>query len=126
VVRDMKGAENVLPTYLRGGVPVSLATDDEAIVRSELSWYFRRAVEGYNVEYPTLKRMVRDSLEHAFLPGASVWVAPEDFRMVAACANEGLGDEPRDAACREFLAGSEKARLQWKEEKEFAQFEAKF
>jgi adenosine deaminase len=126
LVRDMKGSENVLPTYLRGGVPVSLATDDEAIVRSELTWYFRRAVEGYNVDYHRLKRMVRDSLEHAFLAGASLWVAPEDFTMVAACANEKLSDKPAGASCREFLAGSEKARLQWKEENEFARFESKF
>jgi hypothetical protein len=126
LVRDMKGSENVLPTYLRGRVPVSLATDDEAIVRSELTWYFRRAVEGYNVDYRTLKRMVRDSLEHAFLAGASLWVAPENFRMVAACANVKLGDKPSGASCREFLAGSEKARLQWKEENEFARFESKF
>jgi len=70
--------------------------------------------------------MVRDSLEHAFLAGASLWVAPEDFRMVAACANEKLGDKPAGASCREFLAGSEKARLQWKEENEFARFESKF
>jgi hypothetical protein len=126
LVRDMKGSENVLPTYLRGGVPVSLATDDEAIVRSELTWYFRRAVEGYNVDYLTLKRMVRDSLEHAFLAGASLWVAPEDFRMVAACSKEKLSDKPAGALCREFLASSEKARLQWKEENEFARFESKF
>jgi adenosine deaminase len=126
VVREMRGSENVLPTYLRGGVPVSLATDDEAIVRSQLTWYFRRAVEGYGIDYRTLKRMVRDSLEHAFLPGASLWVAPEEFTMVAACANEKLSDEPSGARCRDFLAGSEKARLQWKEENEFARFESKF
>jgi hypothetical protein len=126
VVRDMKWRENVLPTYLRGGVPVSLATDDEAVVRSELTWYFRRAVEGYNVDYRTLKRMVRDSLEHAFLAGASLWAAPEDFKMVAACANEKLGAGPAGAPCLEFLVGSEKARLQWKEENEFARFESRF
>jgi adenosine deaminase len=107
-------------------VPVSLATDDEAIVRSQLTWYFRRAVEGYGIDYRTLKRMVRDSLEHAFLPGASLWVAPEDFTMVAACANEKLSREPGSAACRDFLAGSEKARLERKEENEFARFESRF
>ena len=126
LVRDMKGRENVLPIYLRGGVPVSLATDDEAIVRSQLTWYFRRAVEGYNIDYVTLKRMVRDSLEHAFLPGASLWVAPENFSVGAACAGERLGGEAAGAACREFLQGSEKARLEWKEEAAFAEFEAKF
>ena len=126
VVRDMKGRDNVLPIYLHAGVPVSLATDDEAIVRSELTWYFRRAVVGYDIDYPTLKRMVRDSLEHAFLPGASLWVGPEHFTKVAACANEKLDDEPKGAECQDFLAGSERARLQWREEREFARFEAGF
>ncbi|MGA8144062.1 MAG: hypothetical protein WB987_09270 [Candidatus Acidiferrales bacterium] len=126
VVRDMKGRENVLPIYLRGGVPVSLATDDEGIVRSELTWYFRRSVEGYNLDYRTLKRMVRDSLDHAFLPGASLWAEPEKFTVVAACASENAGGEIASAGCRDFLMGSEKARIEWKEEGEFARFEAGF
>ncbi len=126
VVRDMKGRDNVLPIYLAAGVPVSLATDDEAIVRSELTWYFRRAVLGYDIDYRALKRMVRDSLEHAFLPGASLWVAPENFTVVPACAAEKLGGEVTSASCREFLAGSERARLQWKEEGQFSAFEAGF
>jgi adenosine deaminase len=125
-VRSMTGAENVLPVYLRAGVPVALATDDEGIVRSELTWYFKRAVVGYHVDYPTLKRMVRDSLEHAFVPGASLWVAPENFTMGAACSSEGLAAEPQSAACRSFLAGSERARLEFKEESEFSRFEAQF
>jgi hypothetical protein len=127
VVRGMTGSENVLPVYLRAGVPVALATDDEAIVRSELTWYFKRAFEGYHVDYPTLKHMVRDSLEHAFLPGASLWVAPENFTMLPACSSERPEEkDPRSAACRNFLASSERARLQWKEEAEFNRFEAQF
>jgi adenosine deaminase len=126
VVRGMTGADNVLPIYLRAGVPVAIATDDEGIVRSELTWYFKRAVVGYHVDYPTLKRMVRDSLDHAFVPGASLWTAPENFTMVGACANDRLESEPPSAGCRELLAGSERARLEWKEEVEFARFEAGF
>ncbi len=126
VVRGMTGSENVLPVYLRAGVPVALATDDEGIVRSELTWYFKRAVEGYHADYPTLKRMVRDSLDHAFVPGASLWIAPENFTMVSACSNENTETEPQSAACRNLLAGSERARLEWKEETEFSRFEAQF
>lgn len=126
VVRGMTGAENVLPIYLRAGVPVAIATDDEGIVRSELTWYFRRAVLGYRVDYPTLKRMVRDSVDHAFVPGASLWSAAENFAMVAACASDRLEAEPASANCREYLARSERARLEWKEEVEFARFEAAF
>lgn len=126
VVRGMTGADNVLPIYLYAGVPVAIATDDEGIVRSELTWYFKRAVAGYHLDYPTLKRMVRDSLDHAFVPGASLWTAPENFTMVGACANDRLEAEPSSAGCRAFLAGSERARLEWKEEVEFARFEAQF
>ena len=126
VVRGLTGSENVLPIYLRAGVPVALATDDEGIVRSELTWYFKRAVEGYRVDYPTLKRMVRDSLEHAFAPGASLWIAPENFTIVSACSSERPETEPQSAACRNFLAGSERARLEWIEETEFSRFEAQF
>jgi adenosine deaminase len=122
----MTGSENVLPIYLRAGVPVSLATDDEGIVRSELTWYFRRAVEGYHLDYPTLKRMVRDSLDHAFVPGASLWTAPENFTIVPACASDRPQPEPESLACRSLLAASEKARLEWREESEFSQFEAQF
>ncbi len=126
VVRGLTGSENVLPIYLRAGVPVALATDDEGIARSELTWYFRRAVEGYHVDYPTLKRMVRDSLEHAFAPGAGLWIAPENFTMVSACSSERPGTEAQSAACRNFLASSERARLEWVEETEFSRFEAQF
>jgi adenosine deaminase len=126
VVRGMTGEDNVLPIYLRAGVPVAIATDDEGIVRSELTWYFKRAVVGYHLDYPALKRLVRDSLEHAFVPGASLWVAPENFTMVPACANKTLEPEPESTTCRNFLAGSEKARLEWKEEVEIASFEGWF
>jgi adenosine deaminase len=122
----MTGAENVLPIYLHAGVPVSIATDDEGIVRSQLSWYFRRAVEGYGVDYAGLKQMVRASLDHAFLPGASLWVAPDKFVMGAPCAGETPIPEPASAACRNFLESSEKARLEWKEEVEFSRFETQF
>jgi adenosine deaminase len=55
-----------------------------------------------------------------------LWAAPENFTVGAACAGERLGGEAAGAACREFLQGSEKARLEWKEEVQLAAFEAKF
>jgi adenosine deaminase len=123
VVRAMRGRDNVLPMYLRAGVPVALATDDEGIVRSQLTWYFKRAVEGYHLDYITLKTMVRDSLDHAFVPGASFWRRPEQFSPVDACKNEPADGAPRATACRRFLARSERAALEWREEVEFTKFE---
>jgi adenosine deaminase len=126
LVRGMTGEENVLPIYLRAGVPVAIATDDEGIVRSELTWYFRRAVVGYRVDYATLKRMVRASLEHAFLPGASLWVGPDNFKAVTACAESLANGSAPPKACGDLLESSEKARLEWKEEAEFGKFESQF
>jgi adenosine deaminase len=126
VILGVRGRDHPLPVYLRSGVPVALATDDEGVSRSELTWEFERAVETYHLDYAALKRMVRDSLDHNFLPGPSLWTAPERFSMVPACAGENLLAEPASAGCRRFLDGSERARIEWKEEVEFSRFEAGF
>jgi adenosine deaminase len=71
VVRGMYGRDNVLPIYLRNHVPIALATDDEAVVRSDLTDYFLRAVVGYGVDYPTLKTFARNSIRYAFVDPAT-------------------------------------------------------
>ena len=71
VVRGMYGRDNVLPIYLRNHVPIALATDDEAVVRSYLTEYFERAVAGYGIDYPTLKTFARNSIRYAFVDAAT-------------------------------------------------------
>jgi adenosine deaminase len=71
VVRGMYGRDNVLPIYLRNHVPIALATDDEAVVRSYLTEYFQRAVVGYGIDYPTLKTFARNSIRYAFVDPAT-------------------------------------------------------
>jgi adenosine deaminase len=118
---------DVLPIYLNAGVPVSLATDDEGGARSNLTQTFERAVEGYHVTYPVLKRMVRDSLQHGFIEGADLWTGPEQFgHMTAACATTQLVAQPAAGTCATLLAASPKATLEWKEEVAFAEFERGF
>jgi adenosine deaminase len=126
LVRGMRGRDNVLPIYLHAGVPLALATDDEAVIRADLTTSFVRAVEGYGVSYRQLKTMVRDSLDHAFLPGASLWRAPETFVPVLACSRDAASDVPASAGCRSLLANSERASLEWREEVAFAKFESAF
>jgi hypothetical protein len=119
--------EDILPAYLQAGVPVALATDDEGGARSDLTQTFMRAVQGYHVGYAGLKTMVRDSLEHAFLPGADLWAAPEEFtQMNRACAGTPLAAMPAPGACRTFLARSQRATIEWREEVAFAAFERGF
>jgi len=123
VVREIPNNENPYAIYSRAGVPLALATDDEGIVRSDLTFYFRTAVVDFHARYPELKTMVRNSLDYAFVPGESLWASKEEKSFAGACAGQAVKPEPDSPACKEFLASSEKARLEWKEEVEFGEFE---
>jgi hypothetical protein len=126
VILGVGGDDHPLPAYMKYGVPVALATDDEGVNRSDLTHEYLRAVESYHLSYVDLKRMARQSLEHSFLPGLSLWTDTKlVFRMTAACASDALVEKP-SAACEDFLASNERARMQWKLETEFAKFEKKY
>ncbi len=116
------GPRHPLPVYRRFGVPVALSTDDEGVSRSDLTQEYVRAVLEFGLDYDDLKTISRDSLSYSFLPGASLWEGDEQRTVVAACADTDPADAPA-AGCAAFLAGSEKARLQWRLERAFAAFE---
>lgn len=126
-ILGISGDHHPLPIYQKYGVPVAISTDDEGVARSDMTHEYLRAVEGYGLPYSVLKRMTRQSLEHSFLPGASLWASTRgEFRRVAACATDSAGSEKPSAACGKFLAANEHAREQWRLEAEFAKFERKF
>jgi adenosine deaminase len=129
VILNVKGGDHPLTMYRKYGVPVALSTDDEGVSRIDLTHEYVRAVETYHFTYLELKNMVRTGLEHDFLPGQSLWVAPkagDSFaRTVAACAAQ-LGKEEPEGKCAEFLKGSEKAMQQFELERRFKVFEASF
>jgi hypothetical protein len=66
LILGVKGSRHPFRTYLKYGVPVALVTDDAGVSRSTLTLEFRKAVEEQGVDYPTLKRMARNSLEYSF------------------------------------------------------------
>src|SRR5205085_3832918 len=70
-ILGVSGTQHPLATYLKYGVPVALATDDEGVSRSEISREFLRAVEDQGLGYLQLKAMARISLQYAFISGAS-------------------------------------------------------
>jgi adenosine deaminase len=82
-------------------------------------------VQTYGLGYADLKHMVRTSLEHSFLPGASLWRDPDVFEQrVPECSKDKVtGGEP-SSACAEFLRSSEKATQQWELERRFGAYEA--
>jgi adenosine deaminase len=127
VILGVSGDDHPLPIYMKYGVPVALSTDDEGVNRSDMTHEYLRAVESYRLSYADLKRMARQSVEHSFLPGQSLWTDTKlVFRMAPACVGDAAGAEKPTAGCEQFLAASERARMQWKLEAEFARFEMKY
>ncbi len=127
VILGVSGKSHPFPIYREYGVPVALSTDDEGVSRITLTHEYVRAAETYGLRYADLKNVVRTGLEHAFLPGASLWRQQDRYtRSVAACSGEVLGAEKQSGQCAAFLAGSEKARQQWELEKRFREFESKY
>jgi len=120
------GVPHPLPLYLKHGVPVALATDDVGVARSDTIAEYMRAVQHFGLTYSQLKTMVRNSLEYSFLPGASLWADAAKFRRTAACGADNPSSSKPSASCQRLLEGSERARLQWKLEAEFARFEKQF
>jgi adenosine deaminase len=126
-ILDVSGDDHPLPAYMKYGVPVALSSDDEGVARSNMTHEYLRALESYHLTYIELKRMTRQSIEHSFLPGESLWAETKIiFRPVSACASDVAGAEKPSDGCAKFLAANERAREQWKLEAEYAKFEKKF
>ena len=126
MILGVSGDDHPLPIYMKYGVPVALASDDEGVARSDMTHEYLRAVETYHLSYADLKRIARQSIEHSFLPGQSLWKDTKlVFRLVPPCAADQAGIGKRSAACEKFLATNERARMQWKLESEFQEFEKK-
>ena len=66
-ILGIRGNRHPLRTYLRHGVPVTLATDDEGVSRSTLTLEYRRAVLEQGLDYQTIKAMARNSIAFAFV-----------------------------------------------------------
>jgi adenosine deaminase len=121
VILGVRGKDHPLSAYLAYGVPVALATDDEGVSRSEMTMEYLKAAREQGLGYRTLKAMARNSLQHAFIEGESLWRDTRSFTPVAACAAAAGGID--GARCREHAARSPKARLQHELERAFADFE---
>jgi len=127
VILGITGLHHPLPEYLAAGVPVALSTDDEGVSRIDLTHEYVRAVTDFGLNYTDLKKSARTSLEHSFLPGASLWAALDKFGApVAACSAQPLGAAKPSTPCAAFLVTSAKAEAQWDLESRYRSFEASF
>jgi len=122
MILGVKGEDHPFPIYRKYGVPVTLATDDQGVARSNITAEYVRAAETYKLSYADLKQLARQSLEHSFLAGSSLWADLRKSRRIGACAKDEAGSKA-SATCEKFLESNERAKLQWKLESEFAAFE---
>ena len=125
-ILGVSGAQHPLATYLKYGVPLALATDDEGVSRSEMTHEYVKAVQEQKLSYRQLKGMARNSLQYAFVEGQPLWQDQDRRRPVAACASQRLGAKDANTPCREYLQSNPKARLQWELEGAFDGFERRF
>ena len=75
LILGVRGTRHPLRQFLRAGVPVVIATDDEGVARSDLTNEYQRAVEEQGLSYAEVKAISRNSIEFSFLP------APEKARL---------------------------------------------
>lgn len=126
-ILGIKGADHPFPNYRAAHVPVALSTDDEGVSRIDLTHEYVRAALDYKLTYADLKQLARTGMEHDFLPGVSLWAAPDAFTAPnAACKGQTLGGANPSTGCKTFLDSSEKASAQWELERRFREFESKW
>ncbi len=111
--------------YLKYNIPIVLSTDDEGILRTDLSHEYFNAVSEFNLSYSAIKNIDRNSLTYSFIPGRSLWLNQKKSIPVMACSHEKLGSDLPGKRCSAFLEKNEKAQLQWNLEHDFNDFESK-
>ena len=118
VILGVKGADHPLSLYRAHGVPVVLATDDQGVLRSDMTNEYVRAVHEQGLGYRDLKTIARAGLHYSFVPGATLWADADKLVPVSACVDLAT------PVCGKYLTANEKARLEADLEQRFAQFEA--
>lgn len=124
VILEVSGKAHPYAWLRQRGVPVSLSTDDAGILRIDLSHEYARAADA-GASYADLKASARNAIAFSFLAGDGLWADPGAYRRPAkACAGQVGAASPRPGPCADLIAGSDKAREQWRHERLLAMFEA--
>ncbi len=126
-ILGISGKMHPLTAYLNAKVPIALSTDDEGVNRTDLTHEYVEAALNYNLTYENLVKLARTSMEHSFLPGASLWPFQDHYiTPVKPCEQDTLGGPSPSAACKAFLDSSEKATAQWEFERRLAAFQSMY
>lgn len=129
IILEVTGDQHPIHEYLAQGVPVSLATDDQAVARSSIAAEFFRGVMDEGLDYYELKQMSRASLQYSFLPGESLFADAETLQIDDTCAPDAgntVATTNPDAECEAFLGANDRARVQFDLEVRMLQFESQY
>lgn len=124
-ILGVQGSEHPLKFYLENKVPVALSTDDEGILRTNITKEYVRAFREQDLSYSELKQMARNSLHFAFLEGTPLWTNASYEKMNGGCLSPKSTKE-QSLDCYRFLNENPKAKLQFRLEKEFGDFEGEY
>ena len=119
-ILNVSGKEHPLNYYLKHHVPVVLSTDDEGILRTDLTAQYVEAVIGHGLDYPTIKQINRNALTYSFAPGKSIWADADKAQLVPEC------QDLNNTSCKEFIKNNEKGQLQWSLEQKLKAFESQY
>lgn len=119
----VSGTYHPIGLYIAAGVPVTIATDNTGMSRLDLSNEYVRAAYEHKLNYRQLKYIARTGMQVNFLAGDSIWANKQIGTLVSACAPDRPGSDNPSPSCKAFLAGSEKARAQWRHESALGAFE---
>jgi adenosine deaminase len=117
-ILGVKGTDHPLQLYRRFGVPFVLSSDDQGVLRGDMTNEYVRAAREQGLRYADLKAAARASLEYSFMPGSSLWVSHRLGTPAGACARSFV-----DGDCRRLAAHSEKATAQLALETQLDNFE---
>lgn len=117
-ILNISGHKHPLRYYLAHDVPVTLSTDDEGVLRTDLTQQYAEAASQHGLDYPAIKQINRNALTYSFLPGKSLWEDASHAIPVSECRD--LNSDQ----CLLYITHNEKAALQRALELKLDQFES--
>lgn len=105
-ILNVSGHKHPLRYYLAHNVPVVLSTDDEGVLRTDLTQQYVEAASVHGLDYPAIKQINRNALTYSFLTGKSLWEDAEHAIPVSECRDLNSNN------CQQFTTHNEKAAVQ--------------
>jgi adenosine deaminase len=123
-ILGVAGAEHPFTQYFRDfQIPAALATDDQGVSHTDFTSAWVYAYLEYHLTYEEASKLARLSLQHAFLPGSSLWQGAPGGQTTPDCQQIALGAPvPSKSRCEAFLQANPKANLQWNLEARLLRF----